>query len=154
MGKDWGWEKYYAKIYTMEVTYPSTGSPARFSQRLIAHVLTSMLTFSVITFTNHLETFPLTQLAILFVFIAFNAWCWKYGLTPGKYIMQQRVYDISGNVAGFWRMAYREIIGKFISGLSLGIGFLWAIFDHNHQTWHDLMAKTIVVEEHHIDVKV
>lgn len=44
-------------------------------------------------------------------------------------------------------MILREVIGKFVSGLVLGIGFFWAIWDKDNQTWHDKIAGTVVVRK-------
>ncbi|HEX6833391.1 MAG TPA: RDD family protein [Rudaea sp.] len=33
----------------------------------------------------------------------------------------------------------------FVSLLALGIGFLWALFDPQKRTWHDIAAKTLMV---------
>lgn len=33
-----------------------------------------------------------------------------------------------------------------LSALPLGLGFWWAAWDTNHQTWHDKIARTIVIQ--------
>ena len=40
-------------------------------------------------------------------------------------------------------------IGYYVSSLicSVGLGYLWAIFDKNNQTWHDKLARTYVVRK-------
>jgi RDD family len=72
--------------------------------------------------------------------------CLSSGLTPGKALLSIRVVDKrTGAPAGFGRMFVREIIGKFVSGFFLGLGFFWAIWDRDAQAWHDKLANTIVV---------
>jgi predicted anti-sigma-YlaC factor YlaD len=44
-------------------------------------------------------------------------------------------------------MLVREIVGKFVSGLFLGIGYFWAIFDKEGQAWHDKIAGTVVTRQ-------
>ena len=39
----------------------------------------------------------------------------------------------------------REVVGKFISGLVLNLGYLWVIWDGQKQGWHDKIADTYVV---------
>jgi uncharacterized RDD family membrane protein YckC len=43
------------------------------------------------------------------------------------------------------RAFYREVIGKFVSGIILGIGYLMIAFDQKKQGLHDRMAETYVV---------
>jgi hypothetical protein len=44
-------------------------------------------------------------------------------------------------------MAHREL-GKLLSGLVFGLGFAWALWDKDGQTWHDKIAGTVVVQRH------
>ncbi|MCL6558264.1 MAG: RDD family protein, partial [Firmicutes bacterium] len=46
---------------------------------------------------------------------------------------------------GFLTMLIREWIGKWISGLILGLGFLWILFDRDNQGWHDKLMSTYVI---------
>src|SRR3989344_943490 len=69
-----------------------------------------------------------------------------YGATVGKMILGLKVVDTSGQKIGFGKAALREIIGKWISGLVFGLGYLWAAFDEKKQGWHDKIAGTYVVK--------
>ncbi len=70
------------------------------------------------------------------------------GRSPGKKLLGLRViYLESGRPARFWRMLLREVIGKWVSAIVLYLGFFWAIWDEQHQGWHDKIAKTVVVRE-------
>mgnify|MGYP003513805510 CR=1 FL=1 len=45
-----------------------------------------------------------------------------------------------------WLTAFmREVVGKTLSTLPLGLGYLWAFFHPRRQAWHDLIADTLVV---------
>jgi hypothetical protein len=55
------------------------------------------------------------------------------------------VNKLNGQIPGFWRMVLREGIGKTVSGVFLGLGFFWAIWDKDNQAWHDKIAGTVVV---------
>lgn len=79
--------------------------------------------------------------------LIFNLVLWTRGLTPGKLILGDQVVDTRGVRAGFWRMALRETIGKFISGIVFGLGFFWILEDKDQQGWHDKIAGTLVVTE-------
>jgi len=71
---------------------------------------------------------------------------WAYGLTPGKWLLGIRIVNHdAGTPAGFWRVALREVIGKWVSAVVCYLGYIWAIFDAQKQAWHDKIAKTLVV---------
>lgn len=71
---------------------------------------------------------------------------WAYGLTPGKWMLGIRVVKRdTAEPAGFWRMALREVVGKLISGVLCYLGYIWALVDANRQTWHDKIARTLVI---------
>lgn len=68
------------------------------------------------------------------------------GKTPGKALAGIRVVDKrNGTYPGFGRMFIRETLGKFVSGLFLGLGYFFAIFDRDSQAWHDKIAGTVVL---------
>ena len=67
------------------------------------------------------------------------------GRTPGKMVAGLRVVDAEGARPGIARAAMRELVGKFLAGLPLWLGFVWAAFDGRRQGWHDKIADTYVV---------
>jgi uncharacterized RDD family membrane protein YckC len=68
------------------------------------------------------------------------------GMTPGKWLLGEHVVEkLSGKYPGFWTMILREVIGKFVSGIFLGLGYFWAIWDKDNQAWHDKIAGTVVI---------
>ena len=69
----------------------------------------------------------------------------RFGQTLVKKWLKIKVQTMDGQVPGFKKALIRETVGKLVSGLALGIGYLWAIWDKHKQTWHDKMAKTVVV---------
>lgn len=73
-------------------------------------------------------------------------WFLSQGLTPGKMLMHEQVIEhLGGGTPGLGRMLLREIFGKFVSGLFMGLGYFWAIWDKDGQAWHDKIAGTLVV---------
>lgn len=71
----------------------------------------------------------------------------RQGLTPGKKVMGlQVVQHQTGQIPGFGKMLVREVVGRFLSALFLGLGYFWAIFDKNGQAWHDKLAGTVVLK--------
>jgi uncharacterized RDD family membrane protein YckC len=68
-----------------------------------------------------------------------------WGRTPGKWVAGIVVVDSDGRTPGPAAIP-REMIGKLVSLLAVGIGFLWLIPDEKHQGWHDKIAGTFVVD--------
>jgi len=69
------------------------------------------------------------------------------GATPGKMIFKMQVVRYpDGATIGFWHAAARSAL-MFISLFAVCLGFLWALWEKDHRTWHDLMAGTMVVRK-------
>ncbi len=79
----------------------------------------------------------------LFYWIFFTGYC---GQTPGKMLLRIQVIGSDGNSLSYGKAFYREIVGKFISGIILCIGYLMAAFDDQKQALHDRMARTYVIK--------
>ncbi len=69
-----------------------------------------------------------------------------FSATIGKLIMNLQVVRTDGSKVTFWRALGREF-AKILSGIPLGLGFLWALWDEKGQTWHDKIADTLVVKK-------
>jgi len=67
------------------------------------------------------------------------------GTTPGKRVLGMRVIKEDGRVASIGTMFLREVVGKILSGMIMGLGYLWLLFDKENQAWHDKLASTYVV---------
>ena len=67
------------------------------------------------------------------------------GQTLGKRTMGIRVIDFNtGGSIDTSRAAIRGVV-RIISGFACLIGYIWAFFNNEKQTWHDLAAQTVVV---------
>lgn len=90
----------------------------------------------------------LLALALLVAYIVWAVRLFAHGTTPGKKMLGMYVVKETGQPAGFGTMLFREWIGKvWISGLILGLGYLWILIDKDRQGWHDKLASTYVVEQ-------
>lgn len=76
--------------------------------------------------------------------VAFN------GQTLGKMMLRLRVVKKKGGRITILDALLRNVFGYMISQIFL-LGYLWALFDAEKQTWHDKMAGTVVVEERRAD---
>jgi uncharacterized RDD family membrane protein YckC len=88
----------------------------------------------------------LTAFALLVAYVVWALKLFSHGTTPGKNALGMRVVTESGVAAGFGAMLLREWIGKWLSSLVLGLGFLWILFDRDRQGWHDKLGTTYVVQ--------
>ena len=66
------------------------------------------------------------------------------GWSPGKRVVGLRIVDAEGNPPTF-RHGLMRSLGTLLSGAFFGLGYVWAIRDRQHRTWHDHIGKTYVV---------
>ncbi len=71
---------------------------------------------------------------------------WFNGQTLGKMMLRLRVVKKRGGRISVLDALLRNVFGYMVSQIFL-LGYLWALFDADKQTWHDKMAGTVVVEE-------
>lgn len=68
--------------------------------------------------------------------------------TLGKLALELEVGDIHGDPITFWRASLRYY-SKFLSWLTLGLGFALAAFTPRKQALHDVVARTVVLRKVH-----
>jgi predicted Zn finger-like uncharacterized protein len=68
------------------------------------------------------------------------------GQTPGKMALRIQVIRTDGSSMTYGRAFLREVVGKFASGIILGIGYLMVGFDRQKQGLHDKIADTYVIK--------
>jgi len=76
-------------------------------------------------------------------YVFFTGYC---GQTPGKMALRIKVIRTDGMEIGYGKAALREVLGKFVSGILLGIGYLMVAFDPQKQGLHDKIADTFVIK--------
>ena len=67
------------------------------------------------------------------------------GATPGKMAMGLRITTVQGEPVDFGKAVLRYI-GYFVSGITLGIGYLMIAFTREKRGLHDYIAGTMVVK--------
>jgi len=67
--------------------------------------------------------------------------------TPGKRMLRLRIVDAATGETPPWPRLVLRYLGYFVSGLSLGLGLIWMLWDPRRQCWHDKMAGTLVVQD-------
>ena len=76
-------------------------------------------------------------------YVCFTGYC---GQTPGKMAVRVKVICTDGAEITYGRAFLRETLGKFLSALILGIGYLMIAFDGQKQGLHDKIADTYVIK--------
>jgi len=92
---------------------------------------------------NLTNSFVLEYMMMKIIYQAF--FVMQYGATIGKIAMKIRVIEIktldNPNVIS----SLNRAIFRIISEMLFYLGFLWGMMDPLRRTWHDLTAKTLVV---------
>ncbi|GMT43113.1 MAG: RDD family protein [bacterium] len=81
----------------------------------------------------------------LIAFVYFVFFVADIGQTPGKMALGIKVVRQTGQEAGVMRSLFRAS-GYHVSSIFFMVGFLWALMDRRHQTWHDKLAGTVVLD--------
>ncbi len=87
-------------------------------------------------------------IGVLLVTLAYFPYFWaKSGQTPGMKPFHLYVVRDSdgGKISG--AQAFVRLLGYWVSGAVLYIGFAWVFIDARRRGWHDLIAGTVVVEK-------
>lgn len=81
---------------------------------------------------------------VLPVILVLGFWAWKQA-TPGKMAIGVKIVDAVTGEKPTWKQWILRYLGYFVSGIPLGLGYLWVAFDKRKQGWHDKIAGTVVV---------
>lgn len=63
------------------------------------------------------------------------------GQTVGKQITGVIILEPDGHILTIQRSVIRTL-AAIVSAIPVGLGFLWALWDKDRETWHDKLAKT------------
>ncbi len=84
--------------------------------------------------------------AAIFSHFLYFGFLWsRDGQTLGMKLLGIKVVRRGDEPMSFLRSAFRGTLGYYISGFFFCIGFIWAAFDANQETWHDKIFETRVV---------
>lgn len=97
-------------------------------------------TQEIINLTN---SFVLEYMLMKIVYQAF--FVMQYGASLGKIAMKIRVIELQTFDKPNVLVSLNRAIFRVISELIFYLGFLWGMLNPSRQAWHDLTAKTLVV---------
>ncbi|MCL5097671.1 MAG: RDD family protein [Candidatus Omnitrophica bacterium] len=112
---------------------------AGFWIRLWATLLDLLLVGVLVTLFN-LNRFALLAWTVYLVVM----WGWK-GTTIGGSVFGLKVIRTDGRPLGFEVAVVRSLAG-FLSAFPFFLGFMWAGWDKESQSWHDKIAGTLIVK--------
>ncbi|MCJ8277908.1 MAG: RDD family protein, partial [Bdellovibrionales bacterium] len=121
---------------------------ASFEQRLMAFILDATIIATLVSFATNIGG-PTSFLGILY-YIIFQC---MLGYTPGKYVLGLRVISTTGKTS-FFKMFLREFVGRTLSALPLGLGYLSIMFSNSRLAWHDRISSTRVISLRPVEVAV
>lgn len=70
----------------------------------------------------------------------------QYGASIGKIVMKIRVIEISTLSHPRFLSAFNRSVFRIVSEALFYLGFAWAFLDPYRRSWHDLSARTLVVD--------
>lgn len=86
-------------------------------------------------------------LALVLLGLLYFPWFWaRGGQTPGMRALRIRVVRDRDGGPVTWGSAFLRLIGYWINGMVLYIGFIWIFVDKRKRGWHDLIAGTVVIQ--------
>jgi uncharacterized RDD family membrane protein YckC len=91
--------------------------------------------------------FILIVVVISVASLAYFPYFWaRSGATPGMKMMNLRVVrDVDGGPISVGQAVLR-LIGYWVSGFVLYLGYIWILIDKRRRGWHDLIAGTVVIK--------
>lgn len=142
---------------------PVKRQPAGFFIRLAAYLIDSLLAGGIIAminiplwfvkllasdnvvFSNILFDYDIFDIINYCLFSAyFIIMTYTCGRTVGKMLMRIRVVSVNSQDLTFGRVFFREVIGKYLSGI-LYLGYILVGIDSEKRGIHDIVADTRVV---------
>lgn len=131
------------------MTKITKSTPAkRLGANFIDIVATAVIAFVVIAIGGAKNKGPNFILSLMFICpLILQLYFWRKSTSLGKKILRMKVIrKETGEPLTFGAMVLRELIGKYISGFVLCLGFIWILLDSDNQGWHDKFVGSVVVD--------
>lgn len=131
---------------------------ASISKRMVAFTIDELLlsVLFLITYSDYLSQATSQEMVmqlisklvwqLIFIKVLYHTFfIWMYGATIGKLICKIRCVNENAEKPDFKAALMRALV-RIVSESLLYVGFFWAYFNPLKQTWHDIVAKTLVVD--------
>jgi uncharacterized RDD family membrane protein YckC len=137
-----------------EISMEKAGAGARFGSYILDVIIVNVVALVVgyVLFflgVSVLSTVPtvISTLLSLAISTGYFTYFFGNGQTLGMKAVKIKLCDTEGTYPIGYVKGFLRWIGMIISGLLIGIGYLWILIDENKQGWHDKIAGTYVVVE-------
>lgn len=90
------------------------------------------------------QQFTLEYIMMKIVYQTF--FVYRYGATLGKIALRLKVVHLPEVANPPLLPAFNRAVIRIVSEMFFYLGFVWAMMDPAKRAWHDLTAKTIVIE--------
>jgi len=89
------------------------------------------------------KTAAVIYVLILYIFYAlyYSLFVTLAGATPGMQLLGLSIVRLDGHLPDTRQLLWRSF-GYLLSGVTLALGFLWALWDDDHFTWQDRISQT------------
>ena len=121
--------------------------PATFDQRVIAWTIDSLLLVAVQKGLDTISEGSGSSFLSIITVLYFIFGHYFFECTAGKYFVGLRVH-VDDESKKLGKIILRETIGRFLSAIVLGFGYLAIFFSRDRATWHDRISGTQVVSLH------
>jgi uncharacterized RDD family membrane protein YckC len=79
---------------------------------------------------------------IIVYYVKFNSGAWQ--ATPGKRLVGIHIITVTGEPVSGW-LAFGRYFAYMLSGLPLGLGFMWVGWNEEKKGFHDMVCGTRVI---------
>ncbi len=90
------------------------------------------------------QQFTLEYIVLKIIYQTF--FVFMYGATLGKMMMRIRIVELPELEKPSFASSLNRAVIRVVSEMLFYLGFVWGMMDPFRRTWHDLSAKTLVVE--------
>lgn len=101
--------------------------------------------FPIVAFANAAVAGAVVQSLLFIEMFGFFAYFWvARGQTLGMLAWRLHVVALDGGPITL-RQALLRFVGGLLSVISLGLGFVWQLFDAHRRSWPDLISGTRII---------
>jgi len=137
------WIRFAAKLIDSVILAVANG----IVNATLAILLTGMRTVSEEAIGAFLVLMGFQWVLNLGVQIGYATWFGgRFGATPGKMAVGLKIVTANGEDIDY-KLALWRVLAEFLSGLTLGIGYIIAAFDDEKRTLHDRIVHTRVIQK-------
>ncbi len=98
---------------------------------------------SSVQMINIMDSYILVYMLLKIIYQTLFAY--MYGATLGKMVMKIKIIDIKTLQKPSLTASFNRAVFRIVSEMIFYLGFLWGVLNPTRQTWHDLTAKTLVI---------